>query len=75
MFMTIADHVHAEAGSGHAAPYQLVSRRCQLIQQGLPGGGLDDIQEAPKVAGVLQSCWLQEIVDCLHCVSTELHST
>lgn len=72
---TIADHVDAEAGSGPAAPYQLVSRRCQLIQQGLPGWGFNDIQEAPEVAGVLQPCWLQEVVDCLHCVSTLPHST
>ena len=73
--MTIADQVHAGAGSGHSAPYQLVSGCRQLIQQGLPGAGLDDIQEAPEVAGVLQPCWLQEIVDGLHCVGTELPST
>ena len=35
----------------------------QMFQQGLASGGLDDVQEAPEVASVLQSSGLQEVVD------------
>ncbi len=52
--------------------YQFVSRGGQLVQQGFASGGLDDVQEAPEVAGVLQPCWLQKVVDGLHDVSSQV---
>ena len=55
---------HEQAGWA-CLTYQLVSRGSQLVQQGLAGGRLDDIQEAPEVAGVLQASRLQEVGDSL----------
>ena len=43
--------------------YQLVCRGSQLVQQRLASGRLDDVQEAPEVAGVLQPSRLQEVID------------
>ena len=62
---------HEQAGWA-CLTYQLVSRGSQLVQQGLAGGRLDDIQEAPEVAGVLQASRLQEVGDSLR---TNSHGT